>query len=99
MLVQWLTFAVMILIQIGVAAWTLSAIRTTLDVQGGEIKTLRERTHALAQKVMVIDGHEKQLGDHETRIRGLESVRVQHDERVALAVETRRIEKQYGLSE
>ena len=72
MLVQWLTFAIMILIQTCVAVWAVSAIRTALDAQGAEIKALREWRHEFGPKAMVIDDHTEKLGDHESRLRALE---------------------------
>ncbi len=99
MVIQWLTFAVMILIQTVTAVWILAAIRTTLEVQGGEIKMLRERWHDLAPKVMVVESHIKLLDDHETRIRSLETLRGDMDRRF-LALESSRITHgNYGLSE
>lgn len=70
--IQWLTFAVTILIQTAVAVWTISAIRTTLDVHEQEIKTLRDWKHTAVNKLMSVDQHERDLIDHEMRLRDLE---------------------------
>ena len=75
MLLQWLTFAVMILIQAVAAAIVISAMRTTLATYGEEIKALREWRHKFGPKEMVIDQHELDLKDHEGRIREIERQR------------------------
>ncbi len=97
MLVQWLTFGVMILIQTVAAVWALSAIRTALDFQGKEIQTLRDRWHALASKFMAVDQHEKEIVDHETRIRALEALRGEI-ERAILEFESLRVGREHGFS-
>ncbi len=88
MLIQWLTFAVMILIHLSVAAWAVSAIKTTLTVQGTEIQNLRDWRHSLASKEMMIDQHGVVLADHEARIRVIEKEQTQADmdEKQALAI-------------
>lgn len=73
MLIQWLTFAVMILIQAVAAGVIISAIRTTLVAHSEEIKSLRDWRHKFGPKEMVIDDHEERLKDHETRIRVTET--------------------------
>ncbi len=95
--IQWMTFGLMIIIQTVAAVWMVSAIRTTLDVQGGEIKLLRERWHALAPKVMLVDAHEKILADHELRIRGFESLRSDIEQKL-LEVESVRVGLKHGFS-
>jgi hypothetical protein len=72
MLVQWLTFAVMILIQAVAAAVIISAIRVQLATHGEEIKSLRDWRHEMAPKAMLINDHVEQLKDHEERIRYVE---------------------------
>lgn len=72
MLIQWLTFAVMILIQAVAAGAMLSAIRTTLSEHSKEIDRLREWRHRIGPKEMVYDEYGHRLDDHETRIRGVE---------------------------
>jgi hypothetical protein len=88
----------MILIQTVAAVWIVSAIRTTLEVQGGEIKMLRERWHDLAPKVMIVDSHEKRIEDHEGRLRTLETLRSEMERRF-LEIETARIALKHGYSE
>ncbi len=97
MLVQWLTFAVMVLIQSLAAVWVVSAIRTALDIQGREIQTLRDRWHALASKIMAVEQHEKELVDHESRIRALELLRGEVD-RLALEAESVRVSREHGFT-
>ena len=75
MVIQWLTFAVMILIQAVAAGVIISAIRVTLATHGEEIKFLRDWRHSLAPKEMLIDDHVEQLKDHEQRIRVVEKER------------------------
>jgi hypothetical protein len=75
MLLQWLTFAVMILIQAVAAAAVMSAIRTTLSEHTKEIERLREWHHKFGPKEMVYDDYGNQLRDHETRIRAGENFR------------------------
>jgi hypothetical protein len=72
MLIQWLTFAVMILIQAVAAGVIISAIRVQLQTHGEEIKALRDWRHDFGPKSMIIDDHGKQLTDHEERIRHFE---------------------------
>jgi hypothetical protein len=72
MLIQWLTFAVMILIQAVAAGVIISAIRVQLTTHGEEIKSLRDWRHDFAPKSMIIDDHGKQLVDHEERLRYVE---------------------------
>jgi hypothetical protein len=72
MLIQWLTFAVMILIQAVAAGVIISAIRVQLQTHGEEIKALRDWRHDFGPKAMIIDDHGKQLTDHEERIRFFE---------------------------
>jgi uncharacterized membrane protein (DUF106 family) len=72
MLLQWLTFAVMILIQAVAAGVIISAIRVTLDQHGKEIEKLREWKHMMAPKEMMVADHGEQLKDHEMRIRATE---------------------------
>lgn len=69
MLIQWLTFAVMILIQAVAAGAMLAAIRTTLADHTKEIERLREWRHKFGPKEMIYDDYGKQLVDHEARIR------------------------------
>jgi len=71
-LIQWLSFAVTILIQLLIAAWTVATIKAQLNMQGGEIMKLRDWRHAFGPKEMVLDNHVKQIEDHEARIRQLE---------------------------
>ena len=73
MLVQWLTFSIMILIQAVAAVWCVSAIRTTLSAQGQEIQSLRDWRHKVAPKEMLVETHADQLKDHEARIRNVEA--------------------------
>lgn len=75
MIIQWLTFAVMILIQAVGAAIVISSMRTTLESYGAEIKALRDWRHSFGQKEMVYDDHGKTLDDHEVRIRVVEKQR------------------------
>jgi hypothetical protein len=75
MLVQWLTFAVMILIQAVAAAVIITSIRTTLLTQGLEIEKLRTWRHEVGPQSMVISGHAEELHDHETRLRAVEKQR------------------------
>ena len=75
MLLQWLTFAVMILIQAVAAISMLSAIRTTLVDHGKEIERLRDWRHRMAAKEMVYDEYGHRLDDHESRIRATEQCR------------------------
>jgi hypothetical protein len=77
-LIQWLTFAVMILIQAVAAGAMLAAIRTTLADHTKEIERLREWRHKFGPKEMVYDTYGNKLDDHETRIRGVESDRHKH---------------------
>jgi len=72
MVLQWLTFAVMILIQAVAAGVIISAIRTTLATHTEEIKSLRDWRHKFGPKEMVIDDHDEKLKDHEIRIRAVE---------------------------
>ena len=72
MLIQWLTFAVMILIQAVAAAVIISAIRVQLKTHGEEIQALRTWRHDFGPKAMVIDDQGKKLEDHEVRIRSVE---------------------------
>ena len=72
MILQWLTFAVMILIQAVAAGVIISAIRTTLASHSEEIKGLRDWRHSFGPKEMVIADHTEQLKDHESRIRLVE---------------------------
>lgn len=74
MLLQWLTFAVMILIQAVAAGAMLAAIRTTLAEHGKEIERLREWRHHVEPKEMVYDDYGTTLKDHESRIRTVERV-------------------------
>lgn len=74
-LIQWLTFAVMILIQAVAAGAMLAAIRTTLADHTKEIQRLRDWRHQFGPKEMVYDTYGHQLADHETRIRGVEGCR------------------------
>lgn len=69
MLIQWLTFAVMILIQAVAAGAMLAAIRTTLADHTKEIERLREWRHKFGPKEMVYDKYGEVLTDHEARIR------------------------------
>lgn len=69
MLIQWLTFAVMILIQAVAAGAMLAAIRTTLADHTKEIERLREWRHKFGPKEMVYDRYGEVLVDHEARIR------------------------------
>jgi hypothetical protein len=69
MLLQWLTFAVMILIQAVAAGAMLAAIRTTLADHTKEIERLREWRHRFGPKEMVYDKYGEILVDHESRIR------------------------------
>lgn len=73
MLIQWLTFAVMILIQAVAAGVIISAIRVTLAAHSEEIKALRDWRHAFGPKEMVYDAHGEELKDHEARIRAVEA--------------------------
>lgn len=72
-ILQWLTFAVMILIQAVAAGVIISAIRVTLAAHSEEIKSLRDWRHAFGPKEMVYDAHGKELKDHEARIRAVET--------------------------
>jgi len=72
MLIQWLTFAVMILIQAVAAAAIISSMRSTLETYGKEIASLRDWRHAFGPKEMVLDDHTETLKDHEERIRDVE---------------------------
>jgi hypothetical protein len=82
MVVQWLTFAVMILIQAVAASAIMASIRTTLKEHAHEIDRLREWRHKFGPKEMVYDDHGFKLADHETRIRVVE--RQAHDDRIRL---------------
>ena len=95
MLLQWLTFAVMILIQAVAAGVIISAIRTTLKVQGEEIKSLRDWRHAFGPKEMVYDDHGVQLRDHESRLRTVETRHLTRVEIEACPVEHCPILKQH----
>ena len=77
MLLQWITFGAMILIQAIAAGAMVSAIRTTLAEHGKEIERLREWRHRIGPKEMVYDEYGHRLADHESRIRGVE--RTSHD--------------------
>lgn len=72
MLLQWLTFAVMILIQAVAAAAIIASMRATLQTYGEEIKALRDWRHSFGPKEMVIEDHTETLKDHEGRIRLVE---------------------------
>lgn len=72
MLLQWITFAAMILIQVIAAVAMVSTIRTTLAEHGKEIERLREWRHRIGPKEMVYDEYGHRLADHESRIRGVE---------------------------
>jgi hypothetical protein len=76
MIIQWLTFAIMILIQAVAAGVIISAMRTTLTTYGEEIRALRDWRHSFGPKEMVITDHGEQLKDHETRIRDVEKRRL-----------------------
>jgi hypothetical protein len=78
MLIQWLTFAVMILIQAVAAGVIISSIRTTLTEHTHEIQRLRDWRHHFGPKEMVYDDHGLRLTDHENRLRIVE--RQAHDE-------------------
>lgn len=95
---SWLTFGLMILIQTVAAVWMVSAIRTELSSHGREILGLREWRHAAAKALMLVDNHEKVVADHEVRLRAVESLRGDLEKKL-LAIETLRIERQYGLAE
>jgi hypothetical protein len=73
MVIQWLTFAVMILIQGLAAVWVIAKIQTTMQVQGIEIEKLRTWRHNVGPQEMVVQGHGSELQDHEGRLRKLES--------------------------
>ena len=72
MLLQWLTFGAMIVIQLVAAAAMVSSIRTTLMDHSKEIERLRDWRHRIGPKEMVYDEYGHRLDDHETRIRGVE---------------------------
>ena len=72
MIIQWLTFAVMILIQAVAAAAIISSMRATLATYGEEIKALLDWRHEFGPKDMVISDHTETLKDHEGRIREVE---------------------------
>lgn len=72
LITQWLTFAVMVLIQAVMAAAIVSAIKTTLATHAEEIKRLRDWKHRLGPKEMVYDNFGNDIADHEARIRQLE---------------------------
>ena len=72
MLIQWLTFAVMILIQAVAAGVIISAIRVQLTSHGEEIKALRDWRHDFGPKAMIIDDQGRKLEDHEERLRYVE---------------------------
>ena len=95
MLLQWLTFAVMILIQAVAAGVIISAIRTTLKVQGEEIKSLRDWRHSFGPKEMVYDDHGIQLRDHESRIRTVETRHLSRVEVEACPVTDCEIRRKY----
>ena len=69
----------MILIQGCVAAWTVSAISAKLNAQGMEINGLREWRHKFAPKEMVVDRHEQQIVDIESRLRILEKLQAKNE--------------------
>jgi hypothetical protein len=94
-LLQWLTFAVMILIQAVAAGVIISAIRTTLSAHSEEIKSLREWRHAFGPKEMVYDDHGVQLKDHETRLRTVETRHLSRVEVEACPVSDCPVRKQY----
>ncbi len=75
----------------------VSAIRTALDIQGKEITLLRERWHALATKVMMVENHEKLIQDHETRLRAVELLRGEV-ERGVLELENLRVARDHGFT-
>ena len=77
MLLQWLTFVVMILIQAVAAVAMISAMRTTLTEHATEIQRLRDWRHRFGPKEMVYDEYGHRIEDHESRIRGVE--RTSHD--------------------
>jgi hypothetical protein len=77
MIIQWLTFAVMILIQAVAAGVIMASIRTTLAEHTHEIERLREWRHKFGPKEMVYDDHGLRLTDHEARLRIVE--RKAHD--------------------
>ena len=83
MLIQWLTFACMVLIQAVAAVWAISAIRTTLEQHSVEIQTLRDFKHEMTSKGMAVDQHEREIVDHETRLRVVEKLAHEHDRRIA----------------
>lgn len=72
MILQWITFAVMILIQAVAAAAVISSMRATLASYGVEIKSLRDWRHEMAPKAMLISDHGETLRDHEGRLRVVE---------------------------
>lgn len=72
MVLQWLTFAVMILIQAVAAGVIISAIRTTLEQHGQEIKSLRDWRHSFGPKEMVYDAMGAEVKEHEARLRAME---------------------------
>ena len=86
MIIQWLTFAVMILIQAVAAVYIMASIRTTLTEHTHEIQRLRDWRHQFGPKEMVYDDHGFKLIDHEARLRVVE--RQAHDDQVrVLAVD------------
>ena len=72
MVLQWISFGLMISIQVGVAVWCVATISTTLTDHGKEIERLREWRHKLASKEMTYDSYAMELQDHEARIRQVE---------------------------
>ena len=72
MILQWVTFVVMIAIQAIAASAMLSALRTTLAEHAKEIERLREWRHKFGPKEMVYDQYGLDLKDHESRIRNVE---------------------------
>jgi hypothetical protein len=95
MLLQWLTFAVMILIQAVAAGVIISAIRVQLATHGEEIKALRDWRHDFGPKEMVYDSHGEELKDHEVRLRAVEGRHLTHVEAEACPVVNCPIREKY----
>jgi hypothetical protein len=92
MIIQWLTFAVMILIQAVAAVYIMASIRTTLTEHTVEIQRLRDWRHHFGPKEMVYDDHGLRLTDHESRIRVVE--RQAHDDEKRIRTIERQADKE-----
>ena len=71
--VAWMTFGLMLLIQVVAAVAIVARVNAKLEIHAIEIATLRDWRHKFGPKEMLLDEHVDLLKDHEARIRHLET--------------------------